>query len=140
MAGLRFSRIGRVALVGDPDAGELAEGATFRLGRAFVDYDDNETNGADRAAPGSDDTVITAAQCRSARTLLGWSVAKLAAAASVSESALDDFELERRRPDTATIDAIQRAFETVGVAFLPSDDVRLRNGAAEIGPLAGRLP
>jgi transcriptional regulator with XRE-family HTH domain len=70
--------------------------------------------------------MITAAQCRSARTLLSWSVSKLANAASVSESAIDDFELERRPPDTATVDAIRRALEDVGVAFLPDDDVELR--------------
>lgn len=70
--------------------------------------------------------MMTAAQCRSARTLLGWSVAKLAAAASLSESVIDDFELERREPEPAVADSIQRALEAVGVAFLPGDDVRLR--------------
>jgi transcriptional regulator with XRE-family HTH domain len=74
--------------------------------------------------------MITAAQCRSARTLLGWSVAKLAAAASVSESAIDDFELERRTAEPAVVEAIRRAFATVGIEFLPGDDVRLRPGAA----------
>ncbi len=69
--------------------------------------------------------MITAAQCRSARTLLTWSVAKLASAASVSDSDIDDFELERRRPPAATLEAIQRAFEEVGVRFLANDDVRL---------------
>lgn len=76
--------------------------------------------------------MITAAQCRSARTLLNWSLAKLAAAASVSESAIDDFELERRQADTTTNGAIQRAFEDVGAEFLEGDDVRLRRGA-ELG-------
>jgi transcriptional regulator with XRE-family HTH domain len=70
--------------------------------------------------------MITAAQCRSARALLNWSVAKLAASAGVSESAIDDFELERRRSDTATTGAIQRAFEEVGVEFVADDDVRWR--------------
>lgn len=70
--------------------------------------------------------MITAAQCRSARTLLSWSVGKLAGAASVTESAVHDFELERQPPDAATTDAIQHAFEDVGVVFLPDDDVRLR--------------
>ncbi len=70
--------------------------------------------------------MMTAAQCRSARTLLGWSVAKLAAAASVSESLLDDFELERSAPEPAAVDQIRTALEAVGVAFLPGDDVRLR--------------
>jgi transcriptional regulator with XRE-family HTH domain len=70
--------------------------------------------------------MITAAQSRSARTLLGWSAGKLASTASVSESAVDDFELERLPPDAATAKAIQRALEDVGVEFLPIDDVRLR--------------
>ena len=69
---------------------------------------------------------MTAAQCRSARTLLGWSVSKLASAALVTESAIDDFEMERREPDAATAEAIRRAFEGVGVEFMPDDDVRLR--------------
>ena len=66
------------------------------------------------------------------RALLGWSVAKLASAASVSASAIDDFEAERRHPDAATLDSIKRAFEAVGIEFLPDDDVRLRSGA-EVG-------
>ena len=76
--------------------------------------------------------MITPAQCRSARTLLGWSLNKLANAASVSESAVDDFEMERRRPDAATADAIRRTFEDVGVVFLPGDDVRWRDAASPV--------
>ena len=73
--------------------------------------------------------TISAAQCRSARALLGWSIAKLASAASVSASAIDDFEAERRAPVPAVAGPIRRAFEPVGVAFLPGEDVRLRPGA-----------
>jgi transcriptional regulator with XRE-family HTH domain len=73
--------------------------------------------------------MITAPQCRSARTLLGWSVSKLASAASVSESVIDDFELERRRPDAAALDAIRRAFMGVGIVFLSDDDVQIRTEA-----------
>ncbi len=76
--------------------------------------------------------MITAAQCRSARTLLGWSVNKLASAASVSDRVIDDFELERRRPETATLDALRRVFEEVGVVFLPDDDVRIRAAAPTV--------
>jgi hypothetical protein len=72
--------------------------------------------------------MITATQCRSARTLLRWSVSKLASAASVSQSAIDDFEL--RQPDAITTDAIRRAFEDVGVVFLPQDDVQLRSNVS----------
>jgi transcriptional regulator with XRE-family HTH domain len=71
--------------------------------------------------------MITATQCRCARTLLRWSVSKLSRAASVSESAIDDFELERREPNAVTNDAIRRAFENVGVVFLAQHDVQLRS-------------
>jgi hypothetical protein len=39
---------------------------------------------------------------------------------------IDSFELERQRPDAATVGALQRAFEDVGLVFLPDDDVRVR--------------
>ena len=71
--------------------------------------------------------MINATQCGCARTLLRWSISKLSSAASVSQSAIDDFELERRQPNAITTDAIQRAFEGVGVVFLPQDDVQLRS-------------
>jgi transcriptional regulator with XRE-family HTH domain len=74
--------------------------------------------------------TISPAQCRAARTLLSWSVAKLASAATVSARAIEDFELERRALDLATRGAIRRAFEEVGAAFLPGDDVRLEAAAA----------
>jgi transcriptional regulator with XRE-family HTH domain len=84
--------------------------------------------------------MISAAQCRSARALLGWSVAKLASAASVSASAIDDFEAERRAPVAAVAGPIRRAFEPVGVAFLPGEDVRLRSGALfELGGESARI-
>jgi transcriptional regulator with XRE-family HTH domain len=70
--------------------------------------------------------MITAAQCRSARTLLTWSLSKLASAASIPESVIDSFELERHQRDAAILGALQRAFEDVGVEFLPNDDVRVR--------------
>jgi hypothetical protein len=85
--------------------------------------------------------MISAAQCRSARALLGWSVAKLASAASVSVSAIDDFEAERRARVPAVAGPIRRAFEPVGVAFLPGEDVRLRAGALfEVGSDRARIP
>jgi hypothetical protein len=45
----------------------------------------------------------------------------------VSQCDIDDFELERRQPNPITTDAIRRAFEDVGVVFLPHDDVQLRS-------------
>jgi transcriptional regulator with XRE-family HTH domain len=72
--------------------------------------------------------LISAAQCRSARALLGWSVAKLALAASVRGSAIDEFETERRAPVPAVARRIRRAFEPVGVLFLRGDDVACAGG------------
>jgi hypothetical protein len=72
--------------------------------------------------------VISAAQCRSARALLGWPVAKLASAASVRGSAIDDFETERRAPVPAVVRQIRRAFEPAGVLFLRGDDVACARG------------
>ena len=74
--------------------------------------------------------MISASRCRCARTLVRWSVSKLSSAASVSESAIHDFELERREPSAITADAIRRAFEDVGVEFLPQDDVQLQSDAS----------
>jgi transcriptional regulator with XRE-family HTH domain len=88
-------------------------------------------SGTQRREPGGQ-TMISAAQCRSARTLLRWSVSKLASAASVTAGAIDDFELERRQPDAITADAIRRAFEDVGVVFLSQDDVQLRSVASAV--------
>jgi hypothetical protein len=73
--------------------------------------------------------MISAAQCRSARALLGWSVAKLAPASSVSATAIDDFEAERRAAMPAVAGPIRRALEPVGVVFLPGEDVGLRSRA-----------
>ena len=71
--------------------------------------------------------MITATQCRCARTLLRWSVSKLSSAASVRQSDIDDFELERRQPSATTTDAIRRALVHAGVVFLRQDDVQLRS-------------
>jgi transcriptional regulator with XRE-family HTH domain len=74
--------------------------------------------------------MITAEQCRSARTLRSLSLAKLAAAAGVSETEIDEFELERRQLDPAALGALQRALEEAGIVFLPGGDVRLFAEAA----------
>jgi hypothetical protein len=52
----------------------------------------------------------------------------LASAASVPANVIDSFEMERQRPNAATIGVLQRTFEDIGVEFLPDDDVRVRAG------------
>jgi hypothetical protein len=87
-----------------------------------------------RALSARPNAMISAAQCRSARALLGWSVAKLASAALVGASVIDDFEAERRAPVPAVVGPIRRALEPVGVVFLPGEDVGLRPRALfEVG-------
>ncbi len=59
--------------------------------------------------------MITPEQCRSARAWLDWSQEDLAAKAKVSLSTVRDFEKGRRIPIENNIEAIQQAFEAVGV-------------------------
>lgn len=74
---------------------------------------------------------ISARQCRAARGLLGISQRDLAEAASVSLSAILDFETETRKPRQATLAALRRAFEEAGVLFISvnggGQGVRLRD-------------
>lgn len=74
---------------------------------------------------------ISARQCRAARGLLGISQRDLAEAASVSLSAILDFETETRKPRQATLAALRRAFEDAGVLFISvnggGQGVRLRD-------------
>lgn len=78
--------------------------------------------------------MVTAAQIRAARALLGWSGADLAQAAGLSLQTIRrmESELGPGRSSAANVDAVQRALETKGVVFLSPDDaggpgVRLRS-------------
>jgi transcriptional regulator with XRE-family HTH domain len=61
--------------------------------------------------------VITAAQIRAARALVGWTQAQLAAAASLSEISIQQIEKGLTDPRASTLAAIERAFEAAGVEF-----------------------
>jgi hypothetical protein len=102
-------------------------GRTFRRRDRSVNMAKSRQAAPNATIPEDPRTMITATQCRCARTLLRWSVSKLSSAASVSQREIDDFELERRQPNAITTDAIRRAFEGVGVVFLAQDDVQLRS-------------
>lgn len=73
----------------------------------------------DKIVKSRNNPPITARQCRAARGLLGISQRELAEAASVSLSAILDFETGTRNPRPATLAALRRAFEDAGVAFIP---------------------
>jgi transcriptional regulator with XRE-family HTH domain len=79
--------------------------------------------------------TISPAQCRAARGLIDLDQARLAEMANVSRNVIVDFETGRRTPNPNNLVAIERAFETVGVAFMDAGSsieggagVRLRNG------------
>jgi predicted transcriptional regulator len=63
--------------------------------------------------------MVTAAQIRAARALLGWSQQDLADRAIVSLNAVN--RLERGQVDTklSTLTAVERAFLKAGVEFVP---------------------
>ena len=63
--------------------------------------------------------MITSAQCRAARALLGIDQGTLAEAASVSRSVIVDFESSSRKTIKKNIEAITRALEDAGVEFIP---------------------
>jgi transcriptional regulator with XRE-family HTH domain len=85
----------------------------------------------DKIVKSRNNVPITARQCRAARGLLGISQRDLAEAASVSLSAILDFETGTRKPRPATLAALRRAFEDAGVVFIPinggGQGVRLRD-------------
>ena len=64
--------------------------------------------------------MVTAAQLRAARALLGWSGVALANAAGVSLQTIRrmESELGPGRSSAANVEAVQRALESAGVAFL----------------------
>ena len=73
---------------------------------------------------------ITAAQCRAARGLLGWTQQTLADRAGIGTVAINQLENDVSQPRRATLDVIRRAFEAAGVEFIDENGggagVRLR--------------
>jgi transcriptional regulator with XRE-family HTH domain len=74
--------------------------------------------------------MITAAQCRAARGLLGWSQLDLAKLAGVGVVTIHQLESNASQPRRATVDVVRRAFESAGVEFIDKNGggpgVRLR--------------
>ena len=74
--------------------------------------------------------MITSAQCRAARGLIGWSQQDLATEAGVGLVTVHQLEAGTSQPRHATLDVIRRAFEKGGVEFIDENGggpgVRLR--------------
>ncbi len=63
-------------------------------------------------------TKITPAQCRAARSLLGWRQDELEAASSVTKKTIADFERGASKPREATISTIKSTLEEAGIIFI----------------------
>ncbi len=61
---------------------------------------------------------FTAAQCRAARALIGWSQDKLAAESKVAKATIANFEADRRAPYERTLTDLRAALETAGIVFV----------------------
>lgn len=68
--------------------------------------------------------MITPAQIRAARALVGWKQVELAAASGVSEISIKNIERGATDPRSSTLDAIEKAFAAAGVVFLSAGDTR----------------
>lgn len=64
--------------------------------------------------------MVTAAQIRAARALLGWSQQELADKAIVSVNAVNRLERELVDTKTSTLSAVERALQKAGVEFIPA--------------------
>ena len=74
--------------------------------------------------------MITPAQCRAARGLIGWNQQDLAKEARIGVVTVHQLEKGVSQPRRATLDVIKRAFEAAGVEFIDENGggpgVRLR--------------
>ncbi len=61
--------------------------------------------------------LLSPAQCKGARAMLGWSQDQLAATAGVAKQTLADFERGARSPYERTLRDIQNALESAGIEF-----------------------
>lgn len=68
--------------------------------------------------------MITPAQIRAARSLIGWTQAQLAERSGVSEVSIKNIERGATDPRAATLAKMQTAFKEAGVVFLDDGDMR----------------
>lgn len=68
--------------------------------------------------------MITPAQIRAARALLGWKQTDLAERSGVSEISIKNIERSATDPRSSTLGALERAFNDAGLVFLDPGDTR----------------
>ena len=62
--------------------------------------------------------IISPAQCRAARALIGWTQPKLAKAANLGLSTVVDFEKERRTLSAQSIRCLTDTLQNAGIEFI----------------------
>jgi DNA-binding XRE family transcriptional regulator len=93
----------------------------------------NKMNVADRMSSLSvptryDAAMMTPAQIRAARALLGWKQTDLASAAGVSEISVKNIERGATDARGSTLGKIQSAFEAAGIEIIPARGTSLDGG------------
>jgi transcriptional regulator with XRE-family HTH domain len=68
--------------------------------------------------------MITRAQIRAARALIGWTQTDLAQASGISQVAIKNLERGATDPRASTLTSIQDALDQAGVMFLEPGDTR----------------
>jgi transcriptional regulator with XRE-family HTH domain len=69
-------------------------------------------------------TMITGAQIRAARALIGWKQSELAERSGVSEISIKNIERGATDPRASTVQSIQAAFDRADIVFLEPGDQR----------------
>lgn len=83
--------------------------------------------------------MVTIAQCRAARGLIGWTQQELADASGLSKTAINNFEKGHSDMKAESLKAIRSAFEARDIEFIGTAGVRIREDRAEILKGAGAL-
>jgi transcriptional regulator with XRE-family HTH domain len=68
--------------------------------------------------------MITGAQIRAARALIGWKQSELAERSGVSEISIKNIERGATDPRASTVQSIQAAFDRADIVFLEPGDQR----------------
>jgi transcriptional regulator with XRE-family HTH domain len=76
--------------------------------------------------------IISAAQVKAARALLGWSQDDLAVTAGISVTTIRNLESGEMSLRTATMDIIRLAFERAGIEFTGDEGLRRRSSQVKI--------
>ncbi len=75
-----------------------------------------------------DAAMMTPAQIRAARSLLGWKQTDLAASAGISEISVKNIERSATDARGSTLSKIQAAFEAAGLEIIPAGSASLGGG------------